>query len=122
MTFSIDQFRLDGQVAVVTGAGGRGNNIGRAYATGLAAAGASVVVADINGDGAQAVADEIASSGGIAKAVQVDITDSAAVETMMQTARAAFGGLDILVNNAGLMVESVGTPLLDMPVDGWRRN
>jgi len=41
MTFSIDQFRLDGKVAVVTGAGGRGNSIGRAYALGLANAGAS---------------------------------------------------------------------------------
>ena len=59
MTFSIDQFRLDGKVAIVTGAGGRGNSIGRAYALGLAHAGASVVVADINTAGAKVVADEI---------------------------------------------------------------
>ena len=63
MTFSLDQFRLDGKVAVVTGAGGRGNSIGRAYAAGLAAAGAAVVVADLNGDGAKAVAEEIVASG-----------------------------------------------------------
>ena len=62
MSFSIDQFRLDGKVAIVTGAGGRGNSIGRAYATGLACAGASVVVADLNLEGAQAVADEILSA------------------------------------------------------------
>ena len=55
MTFSIEHYRLDGKVAIVTGAGGRGNNIGRAYATGLAAAGAAVVVADINGEGAHLV-------------------------------------------------------------------
>jgi hypothetical protein len=46
--FSLDQFRLDGKVAVVTGAGGRGNSIGRAYALGFANAGAAVVVADLN--------------------------------------------------------------------------
>lgn len=121
MTFSTDQFRLDGKVAIVTGAGGRGNNIGRAYALGLAAVGAAVIVADINGPGAEAVADEIAAAGGKAKAVGVDITDIAAVEAMVGAAKDAFGGVDILVNNAALMVESVGTPLLDMPVDGWRR-
>ncbi|WP_088184522.1 SDR family oxidoreductase [Sphingobium sp. Z007] len=121
MTFSIEQFRLDRKVAIVTGAGGRGNNIGRAYATGLAAAGAAVVVADINGEGATVVADEIVAAGGKAIAVQVDITDIPAVEAMVAAAQAAFGGVDILVNNAALMVESVGTPLLAMPVEAWRR-
>ena len=121
MTFSIEHYRLDGKVAIVTGAGGRGNNIGRAYATGLAAAGAAVVVADINGEGAHLVADEIVAAGGKAIAVQVDITDLAAVDAMVAAAQAEFGGVDILVNNAALMVESVGTPLLDMPVDAWRR-
>ncbi|OAN52674.1 SDR family oxidoreductase [Sphingobium sp. TCM1] len=121
MTFSIEHYRLDGKVAIVTGAGGRGNNIGRAYATGLAAAGAAVVVADINGEGAHLVADEIVAAGGKAIAVQVDITDLAAVAAMVAAAQAEFGGVDILVNNAALMVESVGTPLLDMPVDAWRR-
>ena len=121
MTFSIEHYRLDGKVAIVTGAGGRGNNIGRAYATGLAAAGAAVVVADINGEGAHLVDDEIVAAGGKAIAVQVDITDLAAVDAMVAAAQAEFGGVDILVNNAALMVESVGTPLLDMPVDAWRR-
>ena len=121
MTFSIEHYRLDGKVAIVTGTGGRGNNIGRAYATGLAAAGAAVVVADINGEGAHLVADEIVAAGGKAIAVQVDITDLAAVDAMVAAAQAEFGGVDILVNNAALMVESVGTPLLDMPVDAWRR-
>ena len=63
MTFTNDQFRLDGKVAIVTGAGGRGNSIGRAYAFGLSNAGASVVVADLNGEGAQKVADEINAAG-----------------------------------------------------------
>ncbi|HEX7819945.1 MAG TPA: hypothetical protein VF463_04940 [Sphingobium sp.] len=63
MTFSTDQFRLDGKVAIVTGAGGRGNSIGGAHARGLAAAGASLVVADLNPKGARAVADEIVAAG-----------------------------------------------------------
>jgi Dehydrogenases with different specificities (related to short-chain alcohol dehydrogenases) len=57
--FTNEQFRLDGKVAIVTGAGGRGNSIGRAYAVGLANAGASVVVADLNREGAERVAGEI---------------------------------------------------------------
>ena len=65
MTFTIDQFRLDDKIAIVTGAGGRGNSIGRAYAQGLAKAGASVVVADINAEGARTVADEIIAAGGM---------------------------------------------------------
>ena len=109
MTFSIDQFRLDGKVAIVTGAGGRGNSIGRAYALGLAAAGASVVVADINEDGAKAVAAEIASAGGKALGLRTDITDQASVAAMTAAAETEFGGVDILVNKAALMVEAPST-------------
>jgi NAD(P)-dependent dehydrogenase (short-subunit alcohol dehydrogenase family) len=109
--FTNQNFRVDGKVAIVTGAGGRGNSIGRAYAVALAQAGASVVVADLNGDGAAAVAAEIIASGGKAVSVQVDITDRAAVEAMAKTAVDAFGGVDILVNNAALMVEIVDKPL-----------
>jgi NAD(P)-dependent dehydrogenase (short-subunit alcohol dehydrogenase family) len=110
--FTNNEFRLDGKVAIVTGAGGRGNSIGRAYAVALANAGASVVVADLNGDGAQKVADEITGMGHKATAVQVDITDTASVEAMAASAKAAFGGIDILVNNAALMVEIVDKPLM----------
>lgn len=99
--FTNASFRLDGKVAIVTGAGGRGNSIGRAYAIALANAGASVIVADLNGEGAQTVADEINAAGGKAVAVQVDITDTASVEAMAAKTTAAFGGIDILVNNAG---------------------
>lgn len=110
--FNNDTFRLDGKVAVVTGAGGRGNSIGRAYAVALANAGAKVVVADLNGEGAQKVADEITAMGAAAIAVQVDITDTASVEAMAATAVSAFGGIDILVNNAALMVEIVDKPVI----------
>ena len=121
MNFSIDQFRLDGKVAVVTGAGGRGNSIGRAYALGLSKAGAQVVVADIQAEGAQQVCDEIVSAGGNAIAVSVDITKPDSVRSMATAARAAFGGVDILVNNAALMAELGHLPAVDIPLDQWNR-
>jgi NAD(P)-dependent dehydrogenase (short-subunit alcohol dehydrogenase family) len=119
MTFSPDQFRLDDKVAIVTGAGGRGNSIGRAYAMGLAAAGASVVVADLNAAGAEAVADEIITSGGKAIAVGVNITDPVAVAAMASAATEAFGGIDILVNNAALMLELGQINVADVALDQW---
>ena len=121
MAFSIDQFRLDGKTAIVTGAGGRGNSIGRAYALGLAAAGAAVVVADLNATGAKAVADEIVAAGGKAIAAQVDITKREQVATMVESAVQTFGGIDILVNNAALMVE-IGSPqAADVSIESWTR-
>lgn len=121
MTFSLDQFRLDNKVAIVTGAGGRGNSIGRAYAMGLAAAGASVVVADLNAEGAAAVSEEIMAAGGKAIGVGVDITDPAAVQAMASAAKEAFGGVDILVNNAALMAELQSASAVDIPIEEWNR-
>lgn len=111
--FDNSRFDLSGKVAIVTGAGGRGNSIGRAYAIALANAGASVVVADLNAAGAEGVAAEITVAGGKAVAVQVDIADTASVAAMAKAAEDAFGGIDILVNNAALMVEiATGQPLI----------
>jgi len=121
VTFSIDQFRLSGKVAVVTGAGGRGNSIGRAYALGLAQAGAAVIVADLNAEGADRVAKEIQGAGGKAIAVGVDITSPDSVSNMAKAAVDAFGGVDILVNNAALMAELSYTPAADIPIDDWNR-
>lgn len=121
MSFSIDQFRLDGKVAIVTGAGGRGNSIGRAYALGLAKAGAAVVVADINAEGAKAVSDEIIAAGGKAIGAGVDITNQEAVARMVKAATDAFGGVDILVNNAALMVEVGGATAADIAIEDWNR-
>ncbi|GAA0302602.1 SDR family oxidoreductase [Sphingomonas oligophenolica] len=121
MTFSVKQFSLVGKVAIVTGAGGRGNSIGRAYALGLAGAGAAVVVADINEEGARGVAAEITASGGKAIAVRVDITEPASAQAMVAAAVAAFGGVDILVNNAALMAELGHRQLADVPLDEWNR-
>jgi NAD(P)-dependent dehydrogenase (short-subunit alcohol dehydrogenase family) len=121
MTFSMEQFRLAGKVAIVTGAGGRGNSIGRAYAFGLAHAGAAVVVADLNAEGAKAVSDEIIADGGKAIAVGVDITKPETVAQMVKAATDAFGGVDVLVNNAALMVEVAAGTAIDVPIADWRR-
>lgn len=121
MAFTLDQFRLDGKVAVVTGAGGRGNSIGRAYALGFANAGASVVVADLNKDGAQAVADEIIGAGGKAIAVGVDVSSEEQTLAMAEAAKQAFGGVDILVNNAALMVDVSYDDLETVSLDAWNK-
>ncbi len=121
MAFTLDQFRLDGKVAVVTGAGGRGNSIGRAYAFGMSNAGAAVVVADLNGDGAKAVADEINAAGGKAIGVQVDVSNEASTLAMAVAATQAFGGIDILINNAALMVDISYDSIDTVSVDAWNK-
>jgi len=121
MSFTMEQFRLAGKVAIVTGAGGRGNSIGRAYALGLANAGAAVVVADINEQGAGAVAAEINAAGGTAIGVRVDITDQASATAMVDAATTAFGGVDILVNNAALMAELGMLHVADVSLQEWNR-
>jgi 3-oxoacyl-[acyl-carrier protein] reductase len=95
----VTTYDLAGKVAVVTGAG---RGIGRAYAEGLAAAGASVLVADIDEAGAKETAEGLAAAGGIAAAVRVDIADHDSVATMAETATRLFGGIDLLVNNAAI--------------------
>jgi NAD(P)-dependent dehydrogenase (short-subunit alcohol dehydrogenase family) len=88
-------FRLDGKIALVTGAG---RGIGRAVALALAAAGAELVLVSRTPSELEAVAREIASSGGKARTLPFDVTDAAA----MREAFSGFERLDILVNNAGL--------------------
>ncbi len=121
MGFSLEQYQLNGKVAVVTGAGGRGNSIGRAYALGLAQAGAEVIVADINARGAEAVAEEITAQGGTAAGVEVDIANPESVTAMAEFAKSRFGGVDILVNNAGLMAELKSEQAVDIDLEEWNR-
>lgn len=121
MNDSVNRFSLDGKVAIVTGAGGRGNSIGRAYACGLASAGAKLVVADLNLSGAEAVATEIVEEGGKALAIGVDIADPTSAQAMAAFAKERFGGVDILVNNAGLMAELTLTPAIQTPIDEWNK-
>ncbi len=92
-------FDFSGRVAIVTGAGG---GIGEAYATALAEAGASVVVADIVTENAERVAEAIRATGAAAAAVTADVADVASAEAMAAFAVDTFGGLDHLVNNAAI--------------------
>jgi rhamnulose-1-phosphate aldolase/alcohol dehydrogenase len=100
------------RIAFVTGAG---SGIGKAIARRVSAEGACVVVADLNLDNAQAVADEL---GGPDKAVavKVDVSDEDAVTAALAEGVLAFGGVDLVVNNAGL---SLSKPLLETTVADW---
>jgi NAD(P)-dependent dehydrogenase (short-subunit alcohol dehydrogenase family) len=102
------------RIALVTGAG---SGIGRAIARRLAAEGACVVVADLDGDSAAAVAQEL---GGPDKAVPVtvDVTSEEQVEAALEQALLAFGGVDLVVNNAGI---SISKPLLETTAADWDR-
>lgn len=92
--------KLDGKVAVVTGAS---KGIGAAIAKHLAAEGAAVVVNYASSkEGADRVVDEIISTGGKAIAVQANVTDNAKIKHLFVETQQAFGKLDILVNNAGI--------------------
>lgn len=101
--------------AIVTGGA---SGIGRAAALLLAANGASVVVADLNGEAAQAVADEITAAGGIALAHAGDVTDPADADALVAKA-GELGPLRIGVNNAGIG-GPIG-PTGQYPIDGWRK-
>ncbi|HHW72282.1 MAG TPA: SDR family oxidoreductase [Firmicutes bacterium] len=92
--------KLQGKVAVVTGAG---SGIGRAIALRFAAEGAKVVVGDINGETAASAVEEIKAAGGQAVAAVGNIAKEQDVQAMIDTALKEYGTLDILVNNAGIM-------------------
>ena len=91
--------RVQGRVVVVTGGAG---GIGAAACRAIAAEGGKVVVADLDPQRAQEVADSIAADGASAVAVAVDVTDREQVRAMIRTAVDAFGELNVIFNNAGM--------------------
>ena len=109
---------LQGKTAIVTGGGG---GIGREYGRALAEAGASVVLADLNGDASEAAARELATDGRRVIGVRTDVTSEESTLAMARAAVDAFGGIDILVNNAALMSELPQASLIEFPLDWWER-
>lgn len=118
-----NMFRLDGEVALVTGAS---SGLGAHFAATLARAGAKVVLTARRVDRLEALAREIEAAGGKAAAVALDVRDPASVKACFDTAEAAAGPVSVLVNNAGVtdpafmtrMTEQQWRNVLDVNLDG----
>jgi 2-dehydro-3-deoxy-D-gluconate 5-dehydrogenase len=108
-------FELDGKVAIVTGGNG---GIGLGMARGLARAGARVVVAARNAQKSDRAVAELRSLGSDALALDVDVSDEASVDALVERTLARCGRLDIVVNNAGINIRK---PPEQLALDEWRR-
>ncbi len=102
------------KIAIVTGGG---SGIGRALCEQLAQAGATVIVAEINGQAAQETTDLICRAGGAARAARLDVSDAGAVQLLVDHTVAEFGRLDFMFNNAG--ITKLGE-VRDQSLDNWR--
>ena len=108
-----DSRELEGKVAIVTGAA---RGMGRAVAERLSAAGAGLVINDLDADGAKRTADDLSKSGGEAISVQGDVTVAADVRRIVDATLDRFLDIHILVNNAGVLRP---TPVIDIEEDEW---
>lgn len=107
--------KLDGAVAVVTGAG---SGIGAAAARAFASRGARIVVSDLDAGRAETVAAEISEAGGVAAAIQVDVTSETDLVGLRDAALDRFGRVDLIMNNAGVL--AMGAPE-SLPDEAWQR-
>ena len=112
--------RLKDKVAIVTG-GAAG--IGRAFASGLAAEGAKVAIADINADASEALAEKIRGEGGEALGIVTDVSQTVDCEQMARKTVERFGRIDILINNAAVYkrIPAERAPLWEMRPEEWRK-
>lgn len=108
--------RFEGKVALITGAG---SGIGEAIAKQLAAEGAGVVLADIDGDGLDRVRADIDGAGGAVRTQHLDVSDAAAHQAVVRFAEEKFGALHLAVNNAGIGGPSA--PVGEYPLEGWHQ-
>ncbi|MEV8610824.1 glucose 1-dehydrogenase [Amycolatopsis sp. NPDC051373] len=115
MTGVLDLFRLDGKVAVVTGAS---SGLGAGFTRALAEAGADVVLAARRTDRLAEVAESVRDLGRRAAVVAADVADPAACDALVQAALAEFGRIDVLVNNAGV---GTAVPALRETPEEFRR-
>jgi 3-hydroxybutyrate dehydrogenase len=107
--------KLQDKVCIVTGAA---SGIGREIAFTFAREGGKVVIADLNQDAAQAVADAIIKAGGAALAVAMDVTSEEQVNAAVARVVAAWGGVDVLVSNAGIQIVH---PIEEFPFADWKK-
>lgn len=109
---------MNGQVAVVTGAG---RGLGREIGIGLAEAGAAVVFADLDVESAIEAAAIVTARGSTALAVAVDVADEASTQEMANVTVTRFGRIDVLVNNAAVYAGLERKPFTDITVEEWDR-
>ena len=108
--------RLEGKVAVITGAA---SGIGRASALLFAREGAAVMVADLDGKAGEEAAAQIQREGGEAASVRTDVSESTDVERMIRTVVETFGRVDVLFNNAGVNFPAT---VVDITEEAWQRS
>jgi NAD(P)-dependent dehydrogenase (short-subunit alcohol dehydrogenase family) len=106
------------RVVIITGAG---QGIGRIFAHAFAAYGAVAVVADLNKNKADAVAQEITELGRRAMAIAVDIGNFESLQSMAKSVFDAYGRIDVLINNAGIFSTLEMRPFWEIPLDEWDR-
>lgn len=113
---TLDRFRLDGKVALVTG-GGKG--IGRGIALALADCGADVAILARRQGDVDVVASEIGERGRRALAISGDVMDDAVIPAALDRVVAELGGIDIMVNNAGGNLDRLQHPLPEITLQKW---